>query len=55
MGKITQINRQLELGVYTPYTPSIEVLDAADWYNQRVGVCKDMPLRTVLAHNRDEE
>ena len=32
-----------------------EELEAIDWYNQRVGVCKDKELRAILAHNRDEE
>ncbi len=32
-----------------------EELEAVDWYNQRVGVCKDQELRAILAHNRDEE
>jgi ferritin-like protein len=32
-----------------------EELEAIDWYNQRVGVCKDQELRAILAHNRDEE
>jgi hypothetical protein len=33
----------------------MEELEAADWYNQRVEACKDEELRTILAHNRDEE
>ena len=33
----------------------MEELEAVDWYNQRVDVCKDPELREVLAHNRDEE
>ena len=32
-----------------------EELEAVDWYNQRVDVCKDKELRAILAHNRDEE
>ncbi len=32
-----------------------EELEAIDWYNQRVDVCKDQALKAVLAHNRDEE
>ena len=32
-----------------------EELEAVDWYNQRVDVCKDPDLRAILAHNRDEE
>lgn len=33
----------------------IEELEAVDWYNQRVDVCKDEALKAILAHNRDEE
>jgi ferritin-like protein len=33
----------------------MEELEAVDWYNQRVDVCKDDELRAILAHNRDEE
>lgn len=32
-----------------------EELEAINWYNQRVDVCKDKELRATLAHNRDEE
>ena len=32
-----------------------EELEAVDWYNQRVDACKDPMLRSILAHNRDEE
>jgi uncharacterized protein len=33
----------------------MEELEAVDWYNQRAGACKDMELKAILAHNRDEE
>ena len=33
----------------------MEELDAIDWYNQRVDVCKDEELKKILIHNRDEE
>ena len=33
----------------------MEELEAVDWYNQRVDVCKDPELRAILKHNRDEE
>ncbi|WP_045221954.1 ferritin family protein [Desulfonatronum thioautotrophicum] len=33
----------------------MEELEAVDWYNQRVDVCKDKELRDILIHNRDEE
>jgi len=32
----------------------MEELEAVDWYNQRVDACKDVELRAILAHNRDE-
>lgn len=32
-----------------------EELEAVDWYNQRVDICKDKELKAILAHNRDEE
>ena len=36
-------------------TTVIEELEAVDWYNQRVDVCKDPQLKAIMAHNRDEE
>jgi hypothetical protein len=33
----------------------MEELEAVDWYNQRADACKDPDLKTILAHNRDEE
>jgi len=33
----------------------MEELEAVDWYNQRVDACKDLELKAILAHNRDEE
>ena len=33
----------------------MEELEAIDWYNQRVDVCKNKELKAILAHNRDEE
>ncbi len=33
----------------------MEELEAVDWYNQRVDTCQDKELRSILAHNRDEE
>jgi ferritin-like protein len=32
-----------------------EELEAVDWYDQRVAASQDEQLRSVLAHNRDEE
>ncbi len=36
-------------------TSLMEELEAVDWYNQRIEVCKDDELRAILIHNRDEE
>ncbi len=33
----------------------MEELEAVDWYQQRIDVCKDDELRRILKHNRDEE
>jgi ferritin-like protein len=33
----------------------MEELEAVDWYNQRIDVCKDKALAAILKHNRDEE
>ncbi|MGV8906457.1 MAG: encapsulin-associated ferritin-like protein [Acetobacterium sp.] len=32
-----------------------EELEAIDWYNQRVNATKNIELKAVMAHNRDEE
>lgn len=36
-------------------TSLMEELEAVDWYNQRVDVCSDPELKSILEHNRDEE
>jgi uncharacterized protein len=33
----------------------MEELEAIDWYQQRVEAASDEALKTILAHNRDEE
>jgi uncharacterized protein len=33
----------------------MEELEAVDWYQQRVDATKDEDLKSILAHNRDEE
>ena len=33
----------------------MEELEAVDWYDQRIEVCKDEELKAILKHNRDEE
>ena len=30
-------------------------MEAVDWYNQRVDGCSNQELKSILAHNRDEE
>lgn len=37
------------------FTSLIEELEAVDWYDQRVKATQNEELRTILAHNRDEE
>lgn len=37
------------------YLTIMEELEAVDWYNQRIDVCKDDALKKILIHNRDEE
>lgn len=32
-----------------------EELEAVDWYNQRIAVCTDKELESILRHNRKEE
>ena len=32
-----------------------EELEAIDWYNQRVNTTTDQELKSIMAHNRDEE
>jgi ferritin-like protein len=36
-------------------TSLMEELEAVDWYDQRVSATTDEGLKSVLAHNRDEE
>ena len=36
-------------------TSLMEELEAVDWYQQRIDATTDDALRTILAHNRDEE
>jgi hypothetical protein len=33
----------------------MEELEAVDWYDQRVDLCKDPVHRSILSHNRNEE
>ena len=36
-------------------TSLMEELEAVDWYTPRGDACKDNDLKSILAHNRDEE
>jgi hypothetical protein len=36
-------------------TSLMEEMEAVDWYDQRVAATGDEELKTILAHNRDEE
>jgi ferritin-like protein len=33
----------------------MEELEAVDWYSQRADACKDIELKAILQHNREEE
>ncbi len=33
----------------------MEELEAVDWYSQRADACKDIELKAILEHNREEE
>lgn len=33
----------------------MEELEAVEWYNRNVNECKNAELKSILAHNRDEE
>ena len=33
----------------------MEELEAIDWYNQRIDACKNIELKAIIEHNRDEE
>ena len=37
------------------WVSAIEELEAIDWYDQRIDATTDEQLRTILAHNRDDE
>ena len=43
------------LQLHYAITSLMEELEAVDWYDQRVDATKDEELRSILAHNRDEE
>ena len=43
------------MDMHRAITSLMEELEAVDWYNQRVDACTDSELKSILAHNRDEE
>jgi ferritin-like protein len=51
IGELSDATRDMHRAIQS----LIEELEAVDWYNQRVDVCKNPELRAILAHNRDEE
>ena len=48
---LTPLTRDLHRAI----TSLMEELEAVDWYQQRVDATSDEALKTILAHNRDEE
>lgn len=48
---LTPLTRDLHRAIVS----LMEELEAIDWYQQRVDATTDDVLRTILAHNRDEE
>lgn len=51
VGELTQQDRN-----YVRALMSLkEEIEAVDWYHQRVATCPDPQLKSILAHNRDEE
>ena len=51
LDELTDATRDMHRAI----TSLMEELEAVDWYNQRVDACKDEALKSILAHNRDEE
>ncbi len=48
---LTQYTRDMHRAIVS----LMEELEAIDWYQQRIDVTPDEELKSVLAHNRDEE
>jgi ferritin-like protein len=51
VNELTQETRDMHRAIES----LMEELEAVDWYQQRIDVCKDKELRAILIHNRDEE
>lgn len=52
--KISELSEETK-NMHRALVSLMEELEAVDWYNQRVDVCKDEELKKILEHNRDEE
>lgn len=50
-----QVLKEQTLDYHRALTSLMEELEAIDWYQQRVDATTDEELKSVLAHNRDEE
>ena len=50
-----EVLSQQTIDMHRAIVSLMEELEAVDWYQQRVDACTDDELRSVLAHNRDEE
>lgn len=51
INELTQETREMHRAIIS----LMEELEAIDWYQQRIDACHDKELKTILAHNRDEE
>ncbi|HKL61996.1 MAG TPA: ferritin-like domain-containing protein [Woeseiaceae bacterium] len=51
VGELSDETREMHRAIIS----LMEELEAVDWYQQRIDVCKDDELRKILEHNRDEE
>jgi ferritin-like protein len=52
--KVTELSEETK-NMHRALVSLMEEIEAVDWYNQRVDVCKDEELKKILEHNRDEE
>ncbi|SHI35932.1 hypothetical protein SAMN05444280_101207 [Tangfeifania diversioriginum] len=52
--KISELSEETKT-MHRALVSLMEEIEAVDWYNQRVDVCKDEELKAILEHNRDEE
>lgn len=52
--KVSELSEETK-NMHRALVSLMEEIEAVDWYNQRVDVCKDEELKKILEHNRDEE